>query len=270
MKKVVAIICTLSIIVSLAACGNQSKQTESSASSRTEISSGSSSQESSSASSTQSQQVTSSASGSTSSKTALDYRHKTEKYVYQQNNKDYSANYPQLSPEAPNYQKANDLLKSTAMQTIQSMGTTQTAAKMTAQVKSKLTNYDNRFISATFEETTSVSAPAKSSKAFRTVNFDLKKGTALKTADLIVQNDALNSVLLAEAKKQVDSKLKASVTAAVIKKGMQSCSVYFEKAKVGFSIKVPSTLDDHMEIELSFEDVKPFMSKSELWSDFNK
>jgi hypothetical protein len=240
MKKVWTIACALLMVVTLAACANQSKKTDGKSK------------------------------DTASSKVAVDYRHKTTKYLFQKNGKDYTADFPQLSEEASNYQKANDLLKSTAMQTINAMGTTQTDAKMTAKVKSKLTNYDNQFISATFEETTSISAPAKSSKAFRTVNFDLKKGTALTTPDLIVQNDALNTTLLEAAKKQVSAKLKPSVTADVIKTGMQSCSIYFEHAKVGFSIKVPSTLGDHIEIELKYEDVKPFITKNAIWNTFGK
>ena len=238
MKRIIAIICAFSMIVSLAACGNQAKKTDAK------------------------NKKTSSA----SSKVMVDYRHKTEKYLYQKDNKDYTANYPQLSPEAPSYQKVNDLMKNAAMQTILSMGLKKTTETMTVKVKSNLTYYSNDFVSATFDETSYVSTAAHPNAAFRTVNFDLKNGNAVTTADLIVNSDALKAALLEAAKKQLKGDMKAAVTADVIKTGVESCSIYFNKTSVGFSLEVPHPLGDHIELELKYKDVKPFITKNAIWN----
>ena len=273
MRKVVAIICTLSIIVSLAACGNQSKKTESSSSSSStgtssvsSTSSTSSAKGTSSAADTQSKKEDGSASKSTSSKVTLDYRHKIEKYLYQQNNKDYTANYPQLSPEAPNFQKANDVLKNTGMQTILSLGLQKTNETVKVEVRSTLTYYNNDFISATYEETSNVSTAAHPGAEFRTVNFDLKNGKTVTATDLIVKSDTLNAALLKAAKKQLSGELETAATAAVIKTGMESCSIYVTKGKVGFSLEVPHALGDHIELELTYNDIKPFITKNAIWN----
>ena len=245
MKKFIAILCALSMIVSLAACAKQPTQA------------GSKSSKSGSA-----------ASKSASSKISVDYRHKIEKYLYQKNNKDYTANYPQLSPEAPNYQKANDLLKKTGLQNILASGLKKEDATTTIKVKSKLTYYNENFISATFDESNNVSTAAHPSAEFRTVNFDLKNGVPVTKADMIVDSDALNTALLAAAKKQLKSDLTASLTTADIKDGMTNCSIYFSKTVIGFSLGVSHALGDHMEVTLKYADVKPYITTNAIWKNF--
>lgn len=238
MKKIATIVCALLLVVTLAACGNQSKKVEQKSK------------------------------DTASSKVTVNYRHKTVKYLYQKNNKDYTANFPELSEEAPNYQKANDLLKNTAMQTILSFGTKQEKAKTTVQVKSKLSFYSNDFVSATYKETSNTTTDAHPNAQFRTANFDLKKGTQVKTEDMIVKGDALNALLLKTAKKQLDHNIAEAVTADIIKSGMKSCSIYFEHQSIGFSMEVNHALGDHIEIELKYDEVKPFITTNELWKNF--
>jgi hypothetical protein len=266
-KKLITIICIFSMIATLTACGKQSIKTGNSASSgaATSASSGAAISASGGAASTASSKAgTSSAAPRT---TAVGYRHKTMKYLYQKNNKDYTANYPQLSEEAPNYKKANDLMENTGLKTILSMGLQKTDATMEVKVRSDLTYYNTEFISATFDETSSVSTAAHPNAEFRTVNFDLKKGTAVTTADMIVKNDALNALLLTAAKKKVDNSMESQVTAAVIKKGMESCSIYFTKTSVGFSLVVPHALGDHLEVTIRYNDIKPFITTNALWKN---
>jgi hypothetical protein len=266
MKKFISIVCVFSMILTLAACGNQPTQTGNT------VSNGASASASNNAGKTNSGTAASASSGkagtssTTSRTTAVGYRHKTMKYLYQKNNKDYTANYPQLSEEAPNYKVANELLEKTGLKTILSLGLQKTDAIMEVKVKSDLTYYNADFISATFEETSSISAKPNPG-AFRTVNFDLKHGTAVTAADMIVKNDALNALILTAAKKKVDNSLEAQVTADVIKKGMESCSIYFTKTAVGFSLTVPHALGDHLEVTVKFKDIKPFMTTNAIWNN---
>jgi hypothetical protein len=247
MKKALAIFTAAILVFTLAACSNQPQKT-----------------------SVKTNSNTSSGNAAVSSKPAevkkpsVEYRHKTEKYSYDQNNRKYSASYPQLSNEAQNYQKANELLKNAALQGIQSAGEGKTDVAVLIRVKGELSYTNDDFLSATFQET-SQTASKKPVTAFRTVNFDLKNGKALTTADFIKENDALDALLLKGAKSEVDSDLKSSVTADVIKNAMKSCSLYFEKTKLGFSLPVPEKLEGHIEVELKYEDIKSFMTDNELW-----
>ncbi len=242
MKRACSIFFAILLAFSLAACSNQPKKT--SAKNNKDVSS-------------KALEI---------KKPSAEYRHKTEKYSYDQNNRKYSASYPQLSGDAQNCQKVNELLKNTALQTIQSAGKGKTEVAVLIRVKGKLTYNNDSFLSATFDETNQT-ASKEPVTAFRTVNFDLKNGKALTIADLIKENDALDALLLKEAKSHVDSDLKSSVTADVIKNGMKSCSLYFEKTKLGFSLPVSQKLKGHIEVELKYEDVKPFMTDHELWKE---
>jgi Protein of unknown function (DUF3298). len=242
MKRALAILTAAILVFTLAACSNQPKKT-----------SGKKSKEASSK-------------ALELKKPSAEYRYKTEKYSYDQNNRKYSASYPQLSQDAQNYQKANALLKNTALQTIQSAGEGKTDVAVLIRVKGELSYNNDSFLSATFKET-SQTASKEPVTAFRAVNFDLKNGKTLTAADLIKENDALDALLLKEAKSHVDSDLKSSVTADVIKSGMKSCSLYFEKTKLGFSLPVSQKLQGHIEVELKYEDVKPFMTDNGIWKE---
>lgn len=287
MKKVYSILFAAILTISLAACANQAAETagntaqgaSSAAASSTAVSSAATSSEAASGAATSSAETSGAAvSSATTSDAAasgaapagktssIGYRHKTEKYSYEQNNRKYNASYPQLSDEAKNYQKANELLKNIALKTMQSAGEGKTDVALMIRVKGTLTLTTPNFISATFEETSQTASKAPVT-AFRTVNYDLKNGKALTTADLIKESDALNALLLKEAKDEVKSDLKSSVTADVIKNAMKSCSLYFEKTKVGFSLPVSDKLGGHIEVELKYEDVKPCMTNNEIWKE---
>jgi hypothetical protein len=278
MKRAYSILLAILLTFSLAACSNQPTKTtgnaakDASSTAASDAASASSTATSSTAASGSAVTSSATASGAAASsaapakKPSSEYRHKTEKYTYDQNNRKYNASYPQLSNEAQNYQKANELLKNTALQSIRAAGEGKTDLALLIRVKGKFTLTTKNFFSATYEET-SQTASKEPVTAFRTLNFDLKNGKALTTADMIKQSDALNALVLKKAQSSVDSSLKSAVTADVIKNAMKSCSLYFEKTKIGFSLPVSQKLKGHIEVELKYEEVKPYMTNNALWKE---
>ncbi len=266
MRKFFAAICALVLAFSVTACNNTPSSPDvkanananSSASSNSIASSASNSGANSIASSS-----TASTNASSSASPKFGYQYTTEKYRFDKNKKNLKVNYTQLSAEASNAEKANALLKKVAMQTLDAMGTSKLDY---IEVKSSVTYHNDSFISNTFEETSRVAGSKVSVGAFRTVIFDLNKGVALSADDVVLRGDKLNALLLTKVKDKVKTKQKPLINADLIKKSMESCSVYFRKGNIGFSLPVSRELGDHLEIELTFEEAKPFMTKSEIWN----
>jgi uncharacterized lipoprotein YehR (DUF1307 family) len=263
MKKFFAIVCVLVLVLSVTACSNTPRNTNAGLGASSGTGSGISVATDPNGNSGNG--AATSSNPNTSSNSKFSYQYTTEKYRYDQNKKNLKVNYTQLSAEALNADKANDLLKKTAMQTLDTLGN----SKMDyLDVKSSVTFHNDSFISNTFEETSRVNGSKDSVDAFRTVNFDLKKGTPLLTDDAIVKSDKLNALLMGKAKEAAKTKQKPLITASLIQKGMESCSIYFRKGSVGFSLPVSHELGDHLEIELKLEEAKPFMTKSDVWNNF--
>ncbi len=258
MKKLFATICALALAFSVTACNHTSSSPDVKANTNANSTASFAAKPNSNLNSGEINSKINS-----SSKPEFGYRYKTENYRYDENNKSFRINYPQFSDEIPNVSKINDLMKKTAMQTLDSLGKDKV---WKINVKSDISFHNENIISITFDENYALIGTTEMKETYRTVNYDIKKGAQLTSADLILKNDSLNSLVLKKAQDKANKKVKSKITAAVIKKSMESCSIYFEKDKVGFSLPVSHELGDHLEIELKYDEVKPFMTKSDVWN----
>lgn len=270
MKKIMAVCITLVMLLTFASC-NKANNGSSSAS----TSGGSTSP---AAGSAQSGTVSG---GSSSSKAASNmplysgpakeksYSVKTVDYEYKKNNKKYRASYPQLSKSGSDFSKVNTLLKNTALQTINSLGTSGSKEEE-VRVSSHIYLRSDNFISVSFSENTKSSSNADSVSSFRTVNYDIKNSKAVSASDMVKNNDALYKAVENAVKTSMSKKNAAKFTSSVIKSGLKSFTIYFKDTSMGISIKVPHTLDDHKELKLNYKDTSGFRTSNAAWSNFVK
>lgn len=198
------------------------------------------------------------------------YTTKEEKYEYTENNRNYRATYPQLSSDETNYDAVNALLKQTALQTANSLGTAKAANTVKVKVSDHISYKGDDFISVTYRETVDKSDGSGSVSYFRTVNYDLKNKKAVSTADMIQKNSAMLTALQNAVKKQMADKKAASYTAAVLQSGMQNCSIYFKDDGLGVSIPVSHDLDDHEELIMDYDQTSGFRTGNAAWGYFIK
>jgi hypothetical protein len=191
-------------------------------------------------------------------------------YKFVKGQKNLRAEYPQASGSGKDYSKVNALLKSTALQTINSAGTDPSKfaeIKVTSHVAYK----DENFLSVTFQENYKSAKGAKAKRSFRTVNYDLKAGKALSVDDMVQKNGALLKALQNAVQSQMSKKKAASFPASVIQAGMRSASVYFkDNGTVGFSLPVSQQLGDHVELSVKLKDTAGFRTGNSAWSYFTK
>ena len=197
------------------------------------------------------------------------YSVKTTDYEYKKNNKKYRASYPQLSKDGKDYSKLNTLLKNTAMQTINSLGTGG-SSEAEVNVSSHVYLRSDNFISVSFSESKKTSSGSDSVSSFRTVNYDLKNGKAVSASDMVQNNDALYKAVENAVKTSMSKKNAAKFTSSVIKSGLKSFTVYFKDNSMGISLTVPHNLDDHKEIKLNYKDTSGFRTSNAAWSNFIK
>lgn len=285
MKKTAALVCAFAMVLTMAACAKQAAPGESSAPASVESQPSVSSPAGGSASSTVSSAATVVTSAPAadvkpnpparavsakvqSNKNSGDYQVKNTDYKYNKDNMDYKATYPQLSGKVTSLQKVNDALKSSAMKTINSLGTAKKAQKTTLKVSGDVAFEGKNFISVGFNEYTTLSPKADTTHTFRTVNLNLKTGASVGLPDMIVKSDAFYAALEKAAKAQLDSKTAAAVNESVIKSGLDANAIYFTDTSVGFSIQVTKPEKKLIRITLGFDEAKPFMTKNENWSNF--
>lgn len=196
------------------------------------------------------------------------YTVKTVDYKYKENNKNYRATYPQLSKDGVDYTKVNDLLKSTALKTINSLGFKKESADTEVKVTSHIYCRDENFISVSFSENCDISSAANPTSSFRTVNFDLKNGKAVTAADMVVKNNDLYKAMENAVQKQMSKKNAAKFPASTIKSGLDSYCVYFKDDSMGFSLKVPHAVGDHVELIVKYADTAKIRTSNAAWSYF--
>lgn len=185
-------------------------------------------------------------------------------YSYNKENNAYKATYPQLSGDISNLDKVNAALKTSAMQTINSLGTAKKAAKTSVRVSGDVTYAGKNFISVGFNEYTSKSPKEKAVRTLRTVNINLKTGAVVAASDLVTQNDAFFKALEKAAKEQNHS----DMTAAQIKSGIDSKVIYFTDSGVGFSVLNAGKEKTLVTVTLTYEETKPFVTKNAVWNNF--
>ena len=278
MKKFLIILLSASLLLSITACHSKSglpSGTSSGASSGTSTSAGGN--------------ASSSAPGGTSSGSLYSgvtvsgavsrppvvikkspYTVKTVAYKYSENNRNYNASYPQLSSDKTNCDAVNTPLKNTALQTINSFGTSKAAKTVKVKVSDHVSYQGDDFISVTFRETVDKSDGNDSVSYFRSVNYGLKNKKAVSAADMIQKNSAMLTALQNAVKKQMSDKKAVNYTAAVLQSGMQNCSIYFKDDSLGVSMPVSHALDDHEELIVDFDQTSGFRTGNAAWSYFIK
>lgn len=275
MKKILLILLSGAILLSTAAChGGDNASSNTSSGSSSQVSSGDAS--SGTGSGTSSADLTSgvTVSGAVPKdpvvKKKSAYTMKTEEYKYKENNKNYRASYPQLSSDGINCDAVNALLKQTALQTINSLGTAKSENEVKVKVSDHISYQGDNFVSITFRETVDKNDGGDSVSYFRTVNYDLKNQKAVSTADMVQKNSAMQTALQNAVKEHMTEKKAASYTAAVLQSGMQNCSIYFKDGSLGVSIPVSHDLDDHEELIVDYDDTAGFRTSNAAWSYFVK
>ncbi|MFU0832274.1 MAG: Lipoprotein [Oscillospiraceae bacterium] len=282
MKKLIIFFLAAAMLVSVAACKSQNSTASEAAASVA------SSAETSSATETSSSEESASssapASGGTVSGVTVSgavsrpptvikkspYVVKTETYKYDENNKRYRATYPQLSSDETDYSAVNALIKQTALQTINALGTSPTENEITVKVSDHVAYRGDDFISVTFRETVDKSDGSDEVSYFRAVNYDLKNNKAVSVTDMIQKNDALLTALQNAVDKQMSDKKAANYTADVLQAGIQSCTIYFKDDSLGISLPVSHELGDHEELIVDYDETSEFRTGNPAWSYFIK
>lgn len=282
-KKTAAFICAVSMMVTMAACAKQADPDQSSS---LPAESGITSSTVDSSSTAPAQDAVSNAEPAsstapavdanakvvspkvTASKNKGDYQVKTVDYSYKKDNISYKASYPQLTGKIANLDKVNEALKKSALQTINSLGTGKKAEKTTLKVTGDVTFQGKNFLSAGYNEYTTLSAKAETTHVLRTVNINLQTGVSVGLSDMIVKSDAFYKALEKAAKGQLDSELTKALTADVIKAGLDSSAIYFTDTAVGFSVQISKPEKRQIRITLDYQEVQPFITKNANWNNF--
>lgn len=284
MKKLVLFILAAAMLVSTAACRDKdssASETAASVASSAETSSDAGTTTSSSADSASSS--ASASSGTTSGVTVSGavsrppvvikkspYVVKTETYKYYENNRHYRATYPQLSSDENDYSAVNALIKQTALQTINALGTSPTENEVSVRVSDHVAYKGDNFISVTFRETVDKSDGSGDVSYFRAVNYDLKNKKAVSATDMIQKNSALLTALQNAVNKQMSDKKAANYTTDVLQAGINSCTIYFKDDSLGVSLPVSHELGDHEELLVDYDQTAGFRTGNAAWSYFIK
>ncbi len=270
MKKIFAVCLTLVMLFTFASCNKTNGTNTSSqngASSQSQEQSGSSSSGTSPAQS--SSRPVSNMPLYSGPEKEKSYTVKTVDYKYNENNKNYRASYPQLEKDGKDYSKVNELLKSTALQTINSIGTSG-SAEAKVKVSQHVYYRGDDFISVSFSESKKSSSDKSSVSSMRMVNYDIKNGKALSAADMVQNNDALYKAVESAVQTSMSKKNAAKFTSSVIKAGLKSFNVYFKDGSMGISLTVPEDLGGHKEIKIDYEDTSGFRTSNAAWKYFIK
>ncbi len=190
-------------------------------------------------------------------------------YKFVKGKKSLRAEYPQISSTGKDYGKVNELLKNTALKTINSIGTGNTSSYAQVKVSSHVAYKDENFLSVTFQENYKSAENAKTKRSFRSVNYDLKAGKPLSMGDMVQKNSALLTTLQNAVKSQMSKKKAASYPASVIQSGISSASIYFKgNGSMGFSLPVSASLGDHVELSVKYKDTGGFRTGNSAWQNF--
>ncbi len=262
MKKLVPVL--LAVLMALSAAGCRGGSASSSPASSSAASAGSAS----SGSSSSSAAASAAASGAASQAAATpalqnaedkDYIVKTEKYVNDLKKPTVTASYPQLSKNGADYSAVNNLLKTTALQTITAKGKSLTKMRVGESIMFR----GKDFLSVVFKESYTVGGT--STQGYRVVNYDLKNKKALSTSDLVTANGALVSALRTAAQKRLGEKKAAAITDDMLRSGIQAGLFYVDRIGVGFYIPVPKDQGDFVQLSLKYDDTSSFRTSNDAW-----
>jgi hypothetical protein len=265
MKKLVPIL--LAVLLALSAAGCNGGTPSASSSTGTASSAGSSAGSAAGASSGSS--ASSAAASAAASQAATtpakqnaddkDYSIKSEKYENDLKKPTVVAGYPQLAKNGTDYGEVNNLLKTTALQTI--------TAKGSSLTKMRVSNYvmfrGKDFLSVVFKETYTIGGT--SSTGIRIVNYDLKNRKAVSTSDMVTNNNALVSALRTAAQKKLGERDAAAVTDDMLRAGIKTGLFYVDRIGVGFYIPDPKKPGDFIQLSVKYEDTSSFRTGNAAW-----
>lgn len=269
MKKLLAVAMASLMLLSAAGC----KSSASGSASSGEASSSSAASEAASAAS-----GTASASSSSASSAVLkgalaaaksDYHVKWTTYLFIHGAKTFKVKYPQISGTADDA-AVNALLKQTALKTVQSIGTGNTSSFAEVTTVSHVTYSGADLLSAEFEETSRTSKSATETRAYRTVNYDLKNSKSISLSDLIQQNSALNTAMKAAMQKHVSAQKRKLISDADIAAGAKTCSVCFKSSGFVIGLPVSAAAGNYVQLTMDYKDTAGFRTGSAVWSNFVK
>lgn len=262
MKKLIPVLLAVLLALSAAGCrgGSASSAPASSAASAASAASAGSSASSAAASAVASgaasQAATTPAKQNAEDK---DYSVKTEKYENDLKKPTVTASYPQLSKNGTDYSAVNNLLKTTALQTINAKGKSLTKMRVSTSIMFR----GKDFISVVFKENYTVGGT--STQGYRVVNYDLKNKKALSASDLVTENNALVSALRTAAQDRLGEKKAAAITDDMLRSGIQAGFFYVDRVGVGFYIPLPKDQGDFVQLSLKYDDTSSFRTSNGAW-----
>lgn len=265
MKKFVPIL--LAVLLALSTAGCKGGTPSSSSSTGTASSAGSSAGSAAGASSGSS--ASSAAASAAASQAATtpakqnaddkDYSIKSEKYENTLKKPTVVAGYPQLAKNGTDFGAVNNLLKTTALQTI--------TAKGSSLTKMRVSNYvmfrGKDFLSVVYKESYTVGGA--SSTGIRVVNYDLKNNKALSAGDMVTDNNALVSALRAAVQKKLGQRDAAAVTDDMLRAGIKKGLFYVDRIGIGFYIPDPQKQGNFIQLSVKYEDTSSFRTGNAAW-----
>ncbi len=197
------------------------------------------------------------------------YQIKWTSYLFAKGSKNFKVKYPQISGSASDA-AVNALLKQAAMKTVNAIGTGNTSSFAEVTTVCHVTYNKADFLSAEFEETSRTSKTAAETKAYRTVNYDLKNSKELALGDLVQQNSALTSAVKTAVQKHVSSQKKAQITDAVIASGVKTCNVCYKPSGFVIGLPVPASAGGYALLTMNYPETSGFRTNNAVWSYFVK
>lgn len=272
MKKFLAVTLASLMLLAAAGCKSNAPGVSSSPSASSSVASGASVASGTNASSSSSAAGQQTASAPLKGALAVPkaaYKVQWTSYLFAKGAKNFKVKFPQISGTADDA-AVNALLKQTAMKTVQSIGTANTSSFAEVTTVCHVTYNTADLLSAEFEETSRTSKTAVETRAYRTVNYDLKNSRALSTSDLVQQNSALNAAVKAAVQKHVSSQKRKLITDSVIASGVKTCSVCFKPSGFVIELPVPAAAGDYAQLTMNYPDTSGFHTDSAVWSYFIK
>lgn len=265
MKKFVPILLAVLLALSAAGCKGGTSPSSASGTASSAGSSAGASGESSASSASANSAVASAAASQAATTPAKqnaddkDYSIKSEKYENDLKKPTVVAGYPQLAKNGTDFGAVNNLLKTTALQTITAKGSSLTKMRVSDYVMFR----GKDFLSVVFKESYTIGGA--SSSGIRVVNYDLKNSKALSAGDMVTENNALVSALRAAVQKKLGQRDAAAVTDDMLRAGIKNGLFYVDRIGIGFYIPDPQKQGDFVQLSVKYEDTSSFRTGNAAW-----
>lgn len=269
MKKLIAIVCSILMIMSFAACnGKNDKPANKTESGVTSAESAGIVKKESPAKAAPQTVSKVPSQKAVSLKNDGNYEVKMKKYSFSKDNMNYTASYPELKGNIPNVAQINKAMETCALKTINSLGTSPKAKKTNVKVNCDVTYEGKNFISVGFNEYSKVDGAKEATHTLRSVNANLKTGTLVAAKDLVVENDELYKALEASAKDQLSPDDSKYITADAIKAGLDHETINFTKYGAVFNIHLTKPEKHDTSINVPFAEMKSLHTSNDVWNNF--